>query len=343
MKLSILDQSQIAEGRHASDALRETTKLAQLADKLGYNRFWVAEHHASQALASSSPEVLIAHIAALTQRIKVGSGGIMMPHYSAYKVAENFRVLEALHPGRIDVGLGRAPGGMPISTRALQEGKVSHIDNYPQQVADLIGYLHDSLPERHRFKGLVASPAIPTAPDLWLLGSSYGSAVIAAEIGAAYAYAQFFGVPDSEVSVQAYKERFQPSALNDKPRLLAAVYVICADTEEEAERLASSTDLFFHSLESGRLLDRFPSVETAQAYPYTDYDLARIQAGRHRRIVGTPEQVKSRMEAMSERLGIEEFMVVTVTHNFEARLRSYELVAQAFGLTESGDSIDSSK
>lgn len=332
MRLSILDQSQIAEGRTASDALRETTGLAQEADRLGYYRYWVAEHHASGALASSSPEVLIAHLAANTKRIKVGSGGVMLPHYSAYKVAENFRVLEALHPGRIDVGLGRAPGGMPISTRALQEGKITHIDNYPQQVADLIGYLHDALPERHRFKGLTASPSIPTAPELWLLGSSYGSAVIAAEIGAAYAYAQFFGVPDSEVSVAHYRERFQPSALNETPKLLAAVYVVCADTEEEARRLASSTELFFLSLENGRLLDRFPSVETAQSYPYTEYDRMRLAAGAHRRIVGTPDQVKLRLEEMSQRLGIDEFMVVTVTHDYEARLRSYRLLAEAFGL-----------
>ncbi|MCC3371721.1 LLM class flavin-dependent oxidoreductase [Cohnella sp. REN36] len=332
MRLSLLDQSQIAEGRTAADALSETTRLAQAADRLGYHRFWVAEHHASMALASSSPEVLIAHLAANTQRIRVGSGGIMLPHYSAYKVAENFRVLEALNPGRIDVGLGRAPGGMPISTRALQEGKISHIDNYPQQVADLIGYLNDALPSGHRFAGLTASPVIPTVPELWLLGSSFGSAVIAAEIGASYAYAQFFGVPDSEVSVRHYKERFQPSALNDAPNLLAAVYVVCAETEAEAKRLASSTELFFLSLENGRLLDRFPSVETAESYPYTDYDLARLQAGSHRRIVGTPEQVKAKLGEMAERLGIDEFMIVTVTHDFEARLRSYELIAEAFGL-----------
>lgn len=337
MILSILDQSQIAEGRTASDALRETTELAKEADRLGYHRYWVAEHHASHALASSSPEVLIAHLAANTRRIKVGSGGVMLSHYSAYKVAENFRVLEALHPSRIDVGLGRAPGGMPISTRALQEGKISHIDNYPQQVADLIGYLNDALPEKHRFKGLTASPSISTAPELWLLGSSFGSAAIAAEIGAAYGYAQFFGVPDSEVSVQHYKERFKPSALNDAPKLLAAVYVVCADTEEEARRLASSTELFFLSIESGRLLDRFPSVETAEAYPYSDYDRMRIEAGSHRRIVGTPDQVKRRLEEMSERLGIDEMMIVTVTHDFEARLRSYRLVAEAFGLEASSD------
>ncbi|MEI7024232.1 LLM class flavin-dependent oxidoreductase [Paenibacillus sp. y28] len=332
LTLSVLDQSQICEGRTASAALKETTLLAQEADLLGYTRYWVAEHHASAALASSSPEVLIAHLAAHTKRIRVGSGGVMLSHYSAYKVAENFRLLEALHPGRIDVGLGRAPGGMPISTRALQEGKYTGIDRYPEQVDDLIGYLHDALPAGHRFAGLQAEPSIPTAPEIWLLGSSSGSSMIAAEKGLAFGYAQFFGVPDSEHSVHYYKENFKPSAFNDKPRILAAVYVVCADTEEAASRLAWSTDLFFLKLEQGRLLDRFPSLQTAEDYPYTEYDLQRIRAVRQRRIIGTPEQVKSKLLAMQKQYGIDEFMIVTMTHDFEARLRSYRLLAEAFQL-----------
>jgi len=332
MILSVLDQSHIGEGKTASQALIETTRLAQHADKLGYRRYWVSEHHASRAIAHSSPEVLIAHLAARTERIRVGSGGIMLPHYSAYKVAENFRLLEALHPGRIDLGLGRAPGGMPLSTRALQEGRFADIDQYPQQVADLTAYLHDSLPSGHRFAGLHASPEIPTAPEIWLLGSSLGTAQIAAQMGTAYAYAQFFGVPGSEEAILYYKERFRPSELEPKPRALAAVMVICADTEEEASRLATSTDLFFLSLEQGRLLDRFPSVETAESYPYTDYDRERIRAVRNRRIIGTPKQVRNRLLAMQEEYGIDEFMVVTLTHDFDARLKSYQLLAEAFGL-----------
>lgn len=332
MILSILDQSQICEGRTASQALAETTRLAQLADKLGFERYWVSEHHASHSLAHSSPEVLIAHLAASTQRIRVGSGGVMLPHYSAYKVAENFRLLEALHPGRIDVGLGRAPGGMPLSTRALQEGRYSDIDRYPEQVDDLYAYLHDSLPPGHRFAGLHASPSIPTAPDIWLLGSSLGTAQIAARKGAKYAYAQFFGVPGSEDAIHYYKENFRPSEMNREPRALAAVMVICADTEEEASRLATSTDLFFLSLEQGRMLDRFPSVETAESYPYTDYDLERIRSVRQRRIIGTPKQVRNRLLNMQEQFGIDEFMVVTMVHDFEARQKSYRLLAEAFGL-----------
>jgi luciferase family oxidoreductase group 1 len=332
LKLSILDQSQIGEGRNAAQTLAETTELAQEADRIGYNRFWVSEHHASQALAHSSPEVLIAHLAAKTERIRLGSGGIMMPHYSAYKVAENFRLLEALHPGRIDVGLGRAPGGMPISTRALQEGKYTGVDQYPQQIADLTGYLYDSLPAGHRFAALHASPIIPTAPEIWLLGSSYDSARIAADQGASFGFAQFFGNADCEQALRIYREHFIPSILNEMPHSLAAVLVICADTEEEANQLALSTDLFFLSLGRGMLLPSFPSVNTALNYPYTENDYAMIRNGRHRRIVGTPKQVKEEILKLNEAYQADEIMVVSPIHNIEARLHSYRLLAKAFDL-----------
>ncbi|THF79572.1 LLM class flavin-dependent oxidoreductase [Cohnella fermenti] len=332
LTLSILDQSQVCEGQNASQALQNTTKLAQEADRLGYHRYWVSEHHSSRSLAHSSPEVLLAHLGAHTKRIRLGSGGIMLPHYSAYKVAENFKLLEALNPGRIDVGLGRAPGGMPLSTRALQEGRYGDIDRYPQQVNDLLNYLYDSLPAGHRFAGLHASPAIQTRPELWLLGSSMGTAQIAAQLGVPYAYAQFFGVPGSEDAIPYYKDRYQSNALHPEPRALAAVMVICADTEEEAARLATSTELFFLSLEQGRMLDYFPSVDTALSYPYTDYDRERIRAGSHRRILGTPEQVKARLLNLSDQFGIDEFMIVTITHDFDARVKSYRLLADAFGL-----------
>jgi len=333
MKLGILDQSQIGEGRTASATLAETTQLARVADELGYTRYWVSEHHASQALAHSSPEVLIAHLAAHTSRIRVGSGGIMLPHYSAYKVAENFRLLEALHPGRIDVGLGRAPGGMPLSTRALQEGKYTSVDQYPQQVSDLTGYLYDALPAEHRFAALHAAPIIPTAPELWLLGSSYDSALIAARQGAAFGFAQFFGNADCTEALRIYREHFQPSRLNAQPHSLAAVLVVCAEKEEEAKRLASSTELFFHSLSRGTLLPFFPSVETALSYPYTELDRAQIRDDRHKRIIGTPQQVKEEMLKLNEAYQADEFMVVCPIHDVEARIRSVRLLAEAFQLT----------
>lgn len=333
MKIGFLDHVQIGEGKTAAIALAESVRLAQETERLGYGRFWVSEHHGSKALAASSPEVMIAHLAAATSRIRVGSGGIMLTHYSAYKVAENFRLLEALHPGRIDLGLGRAPGGMPIATRALQEGKHYHIDQYPQQIADLTAYLHDALPEGHRFAGLQASPSLPTAPDMWLLGSSGESAMIAARQGLAFAFAQFFGAPGGEEAIRQYKQHFQPSAVNPSPRTMIAVSALCADTEEEAVRLGRSSELFFLQLGKGKELPWFPSEETAARHPYTPYDEAEIRNRRHSRCAGTPEVVREKLLQLKERYGADELMVVTPVHDFEARLRSVRLLAEAFGLT----------
>jgi luciferase family oxidoreductase group 1 len=332
LNLGILDQSQIGEGRTAHDALRETTELAQTAEKLGYGRFWMSEHHASLALAHSSPEIMIAHVAAATVSIRVGSGGVMLPHYSAYKVAENFRLLEALHPGRIDLGLGRAPGGMPLATRALNEGKTYHYDHYPEQVSDLIDYFHGPLGSDHRFAGLQASPPVETMPEMWLLGSSGESAKFAARLGTAYGFAQFFGAPGGEEAVRHYKAHFRPSRILDEPHALIAVLAICAETEAEANELATSTDLFFLRLERGLELNNLPSVRTALDYPYTEYDLERIKLARQRRIVGTPKQVADALREHAERYAADELLIVSPIHDPEARRRSYALIAEACGL-----------
>jgi luciferase family oxidoreductase group 1 len=330
MKISMLDHTQVSQGRTVQDTLHEAVQLAQAAEQLGYSRFWLSEHHGSKALASSSPEILIAHVAAATKRIRVGSGGIMLPHYSAYKVAENFRLLEALHPGRIDAGFGRAPGGMPIATQALQEGKMSDIREYPRQVEDFGGYLHDALPEGHRFVNLQAQPSIQTAPEVWLLGSSDESARIAAAKGTAYSFAQFFGTPGGEAAIRHYRENFRPSVMNDKrPHTMIAVSVFCADTEEEARRLASSSELFFSQLTKGADLPYFPSVETAMNFPYTPYDEYQIATRRQNAILGTPEQVREQLHNIKQRYDADELMIVCMIHDFEARMRSFELTAKA--------------
>ncbi|NGZ74128.1 LLM class flavin-dependent oxidoreductase [Saccharibacillus alkalitolerans] len=332
LKLGILDQSTITEGSGPKEALQATTRLAVEADKLGYSRFWVSEHHSSKALAHSSPEVLIAHLAANTSRIRLGSGGIMLPHYSAYKVAENFRLLEALYPGRIDLGVGRAPGGRPLSTRALQEGHYHSADPYPQQIIDLIAYLNDAVPADHRFAGLSVSPSVDTSPQLWLLGSSGGTARLAAQTGASYAFAQFFGTPGGAEATEFYHDNFEPSLMSQVPKSLAAITVVCADTEEEAEQLASSSDLFFLAMYKGMELPYLPSVQTAMDYPYTPYDREQIAATRAYRVVGTPEQVKARLLQLSEEYRTDELMIVSSIHDFDARLKSVRLVAEAFGL-----------
>ncbi|MDB5056028.1 MAG: hypothetical protein JWM44_4078 [Bacilli bacterium] len=333
VKLSVLDQSPISDGSNAVSALANTARLAREVEKLGYHRFWVSEHHSAATLAGSSPEVLIAHLASQTSTLRVGSGGVMLPHYSSYKVAENFRLLEALYPNRIDLGLGRAPGGMPLATRALQEGKLKHgIDLYPEQLDDLIDFLHDSLEDNHRFAGLEAMPVIETAPEFWLLGSSGDSAKLAAQRGAGFAFAQFINGEGGVDAMNGYLQQFQPSILGEKPQTLVAIFAVCAETDEEANRLASSLDLSILMREKGEKPQwkGTPSVQQALDYPYTSYDRVRIKANRNRMIVGNQAQVKVQIMKLSEDYHTTEFMIVTITHDFKAKLNSYQLLAEAF-------------
>ncbi len=333
IKLGVLDQVYVSEGRTATEGLQESTRLVQATEALGYSRFWVSEHHSMRALAFSSPEVLIAHLAAATSRIRVGSGGIMLPHYSAYKVAENFRLLEALHPGRIDLGLGRAPGGMPIATRALQQDKYVDVNKYPQQVLDIIGYLYDAMPVGHPFEKLLAAPAIPSAPEIWLLGSSGESARIAAKLGTSYAFAEFFGTPGGEEATQYYNEHFEPNpVLEGHSRSMIATLAICAETEEEAIRLAMSGNLLFLGIRTGIEMQFLPSVQTATDYPYTETDLYHIQQIRQRRIIGTPAQVKEKLLRMGSDYNVGEILINSPIHDEKARIRSYELIADVFGM-----------
>lgn len=331
IKLGVLDQVYVSEGRTAGQALAESTRLAQAVEQLDYTRFWVSEHHGMAALAFSSPEVLVAHLAAATTRIRVGSGGIMLPHYSAYKVAENFRLLEALHPGRIDLGLGRAPGGMPLATRALQQDKYVDVNKYPQQVLDLIGYLYGAMPEGHPFERLLASPVIPTAPEIWLLGSSGESARLAAMLGTSYAFAEFFGTPGGEEATRHYQEHFAPHpALPEEPRSMIATLAVCAETEAEADYLAKSGDLLFLGIRTGTERKFLPSAETAANYPYTETEQLLVSQIRHRRVVGTPDKVKAQLEQMATDYGVKEILINTPIHDEVARIRSYELIAEAF-------------
>ncbi|WAH39148.1 LLM class flavin-dependent oxidoreductase [Alicyclobacillus dauci] len=331
IRLSILDQSPISQGSNAREALQRTVAVAQTAERLGYQRLWVSEHHDTTSLAGSTPEILIAHLAAKTNHIRIGSGGVMLPHYSAYKVAENFRMLEALYPNRIDLGLGRAPGGMPRSTMALQEGKV-RAANYVQQVEDLMAYLTDTLPDDHRFPGLTAAPVIDTVPEMWLLGSSDGSAHVAAQKGTAFTFAHFINGDGGVDAVRMYKDQFQPSVLYSEPQASVAIFCICADTDEEADTIASSLDLSLVMLANGQRADGTPSIETAKSYPYNRYELALIKENRKRMIVGSPVSVKQQIEHLAASYGVNEVIIATTTHQFEHRLRSYGLVANAFNL-----------
>jgi len=351
LALSVLDQSPIAEGSTGADALRNTLDLAHLADRLGYRRYWVAEHHGTPGLASASPEALIGPIAAATSRLRVGSGGVMLPHYSPLKVAETFSVLSALFPGRIDLGLGRAPGTDPMTMFALQRDRrqVSP-DDFPQQLAELLAYLQDTLAPDHPFAALAALPGLPEHPAPWLLGSSPQSAIWAGELGLPYAFADFINPAGAEIAA-LYRERFTPSAWLDAPRLAVSSWAICAERQEEAQRLASSSRMTLSLLRRGRLIP-VPPVEKALRYlaeqrrdqptqPDASGDTPQQRSGR-RAVIGDPEQVRDGLEAVAHDYGAGEVIVVTITHDHGARRRSYELIADAFALEPAADAVTAS-
>jgi luciferase family oxidoreductase group 1 len=331
MRLSVLDQSPIRSGGTGADAIHETLELAQVCERLGYHRYWLAEHHSSRGLAGTSPEVLIGQVAARTSRIRVGSGGVMLSHYSALKVAEQFRVLETLFPGRIDLGIGRAPGSDQRTAWALASGGGRDIEQFPRQIADVVAWLHDRLPDQHPFGGVRAMPAGPTAPEVWLLGSSDASALYAADQGLAFSFAHFINADGGPEVTRLYRERFCPSPELAAPLASVAIWAVCADTEEEARRLARCRELSLLRLYTGRY-GPFPSVEEAETFPYTARDLAIIEHARGRTVAGTPEAVREQLETMARLYEVDELVVVTITHDFKARVRSYELLADAFGL-----------
>jgi len=329
LRLSVLDQSPVRSGATPAEAVQETLDLAQACDRLGYHRYWLAEHHSTPGLAGSSPEVLIGQVAARTRRIRVGSGGVMLQHYSPLKVAENFRMLETLFPGRIDLGIGRAPGSDQLTARALQETGGAGIDRFPQQVADVVAFVRDAVPDDHPYRLVKAMPTGPTVPEVWLLGSSDASAMIAAELGTAFSFAHFINPEGGPEITRAYARYFRPSSMLAAPDASAAIFVVCAETEAEARRLARSRELFLLKLYTGRA-GRYPSVEEAEAYPYTPRESLLLEALRQRSVVGEPQPVRQRLVALATDYGVNELVIVSITHDPKARLRSYELLAQAF-------------
>ena len=331
LTLSVLDQSPIPEGSTGSEALHNTIDLARLTESLGYHRYWVAEHHGTGMLAGPSPEVLIAGIAAATSTIRVGSGGVMLPHYSPLKVAETFSVLSGLYGNRIDLGIGRAPGTDPQTSFALQrDRRYQTIDDFPEQLAELTGYLDDSFPGDHPLARIAATlPGRPFGPRLWLLGSSPQSAIWAGELGLPYSFADFINPAGAEIAA-LYRERFVPSTHLGVPELSIAVSAICAETDEQAELLASSARMAFVQLRRGRP-GAIPSVEDAVTF-LSQIVPSELAMYPRRLVVGSPERVRAGLEAAAEEYGAGEVAVVTIVHDHAARRRSYELIASAFGL-----------
>lgn len=328
---NILDYALIDEGSNARDALKHTTELAIHAEKLRFHRYWVPEQHHAISIASSAPEILMTHLAAATKTIRIGSGGVMLPHYSPYKVAENFRMLEALHPNRIDIGIGNSTGGR-IVNNVLNEGKEERL-TYEQQVKDIQKYLADDTNEEHRFKELIATPVIKTSPEIWMLGAGGRSTKIASENGTAYTYAHF--IKPFEVGAEiiaTYRKNFKPSFFHEKPTVSISVFVVIGETKEEAEEFAKAFDLWMASLETAKNPPYFPSVATANKREYTTFEKQKINHIRKRAIIGNPTYVREEILKLVEFYKADE---VTIIPNFPGvanRMKGIRLLAQELRL-----------
>jgi luciferase family oxidoreductase group 1 len=331
LRLSVLDQSPVPEGSTPGDALQNSIELARLVDGLGYRRFWMSEHHAMDTLACTAPEIMLARIGAETKQIRIGSGGIMLPHYTPLKVAEVFRTLHALYPGRVDLGIGRAPGGGPVEALALKrERKTPMQDDFPEQVSELLAFLGHQFPADHPFARIRVAPEMPGGPDVWMLGSSMWSSAAAVEFGLPYSFAHFFSPVHTRAAIENYRRNFRGSEYRSEPEATVAVGVICAETEEEAEFLSSSVRLLQRRI---RMNDRRPVASPEDALRELKLlgDVSMEEGEWPRYFVGTPAKVRRELEQMAGALGIKELIVNTIVWKQAKRLRSYELLAEEFG------------
>jgi luciferase family oxidoreductase group 1 len=331
IKLSVLDQSVAATGRTEDQAIRQTLALAQHAEVLGYHRFWVSEHHSHPSIVGSAPEVLMAAIAGTTSRIRIGSAGVMLPHYAPLKVAEQFRVLEALAPGRIDLGLGRAPGSDMRTARLLRQNPQQSADDFPVQVRELQAWVSGvDLPQGHPGHGVTANPTGPTSPALWMLGSSDYGAQLAAHFGLPYAFAYF--ITDGQGAQQAldmYRQLYRPSALHPVPQAVLCVWALAADTEAEAWQQFSSRERWKLDRNRGAI-GPLPSPEEVAARLYSSAEQVQVDQLRANALVGSGPQVAVKLRALAAALDVDELVVITWTHDPVAQRRSYEILANQF-------------
>jgi luciferase family oxidoreductase group 1 len=331
LTLSVLDQTPIRSGGTAAQAINETLELARATENLGYHRYWLAEHHGTEGLAGCSPEILIARVAAVTSHMRVGSGGVMLSHYSPLKVAENFSLLATMYPDRIDVGLGRAPGGDQLTTLGMAYGSEIGVEYYPTKIIDLKAFLHGGELANSALSNVKIMPKPDVPPQMWLLGSSDESAKMAAKFGLPYSFAHFIHPEGAEDIIGLYRDTFEPSDVLSEPSATMCVGVVCAETQEEADHLALSRKLWRLQLTKGEL-GPYPTPEEALAYPYTDRERHIADSAERTGLVGPPDKVKQELENLATRCGVDEMMIVTITHDFQARIKSYELVSEAFGL-----------
>lgn len=328
LKLGVLDQAPVSRGNTPEETLAQTLQLAEWTEELGYQRYWVAEHHNTNGLVSSSPNILMTRIASVTKKIRVGSGGVLLPQYSPYKVAEDFKTLEAFFPGRIDLGVGRSPGGSQLTRSALTDNQNKSLAEFPRQLKDLQGFLHNSLPRSHDFRLVKAGPRIDHPPPIWVLGLSERGALNAANLGAGFVFGHFIDPKNGEQVMKTYLKNFQPSISMDNPKNIVCIFVVCAETEEEAEELALTQDKWLLSVGKGADT-KVPSIEEVREKAFTQEELELMKQNRNRCIVGTPEKVKQELARLEKIYQTDEFMIITNIHNFEAKKKSYQLIMEA--------------
>jgi len=331
IKLSILDQSHIRRGSNAREAIAESSKLVQLADEWGYTRYWVSEHHNISLLAGSTPEVLIAHLAGESKRIRLGSGGIMLPNHSALKVAENFRMLETIFPGRIDLGIGRAPGGDRVTAYLLNPSNNFSEKDFVQQLQDLQGFLTDHAEPGSVQEKVKAIPLADTVPALWILTSSGGSSLFAAHFGMALSFAQFINPSGGPEAVAQYRQHFKPSAQLAEPQVSVGIFGFCSESEEKVKQWQAMFDYRLLRLEQV-LTNGLPPIEEILKVKYSPAEQARIAFNRGRMVCGTPAQMQQQLQQLAAEYDADEIVISTMTDDFEDRIQSYRLLATAFHL-----------
>ncbi|WP_456279407.1 LLM class flavin-dependent oxidoreductase [Bacillus sp. AK128] len=332
MRLSILDQSPISSNQTAQDALLNSTKLAQAGEKLGYTRYWIAEHHDLPGLACPAPEVMLGYIGAHTRSIRIGSGATLLPHYKPYKVVETFNMLATLFPDRIDLGIGRAPGGSAEATNALNDNFLQKVYDMPNAVKELLHFIYDDFPSDHQHTKVKASPLPISPPVPWLLGTSKKSALLAAGNGMSYTFGQFMSDRDGEEIIRQYRDTFQPKRKGQKPDVIVTVSVICAETTERAEEIALSTILWSLQMAKGEGNRGIPSIEEAKAYELDEKEKESIETRKKNLLIGNPKEVKQKLIDLKKTYQADEIMIVTITHSLVDKIRSYELIAKEFDL-----------